>query len=278
MVHNKTEKAILERQVIFLSHLDQEQVYTTMNDDIHHILETWRYDPSEDITVRLIEGDDGTPKIQMRVDMGVIQMNLDGHPAGEKTGRFDSWLEYYESARNEYESSRVDDYFSLSSEDCSKLRREGVQYYYRYLSLLKLRDFTRVVRDTDRNMRLFAFVRKYAAKEVDKWSLDQFRPYVIMMNTRAKVSITLSDENEKTIDNALEYCDEGIGGILCFFNEYGLASEIENSVELSILKALKSELLQKKPESLDEKLQRAIQEERFEDAALLRDEMKRKNK
>ena len=249
-----------------------------MSEDIQHILKNWNYDPAQDIMVRLINGDDGKPKIQMRIDMGLIQMELDSNPAGENPEGFESWLEYYEDKQKQYESSNVNDYYSLSSEEFIKLRREGVQYYYRYLSLMELEDFERVVRDTDRNLRLFAFVKKYASSEMDRWALDQFRPYVIMINARANAALALREDPASGIDKAIEFFDFGIGSIIDFYKEYGLSSEIDNSIELSVLKALKSEFLRKSPETLQEKLQKAIREERFEDAALIRDKIRTKRK
>ena len=249
-----------------------------MSDDIKHILKNWSYNPEENITLRLIDGDDGMVKVQMRVDMGLIQVEMDGNPTGENIEDFESWLEYYENNQKLFESSKVDDYFSLSLEDCQKLRREGTQYYYRYLSLMKLEDFKRVMRDTERNLRLFDFVKKYATKEMDRWALDQFRPYVIMINTRAQVSLALREKPTLYREKAIETCDNGIGRIIAFYKEYGISSEIDNSFELSILKALKSEFLQASPETLEEKLQNAIREERFEDAALIRDEIRGKRK
>ncbi len=250
-----------------------------MSEDISHIFKTWKFDPQEDITVRIIRGDDNRQKVQMRIEMGLMQMEIDGHPAGENPQGGESWLEYYERCQREYEAGAADDYFSLDEDDCRKLRREGVQYYYRYLSLMKIDDYQRVIRDTDRNLRLFAFVKKYAASEMDRWSLDQYRPYVIMMNTRARSSLILKDNPAGGIDQAIECFDSGIGKIIAFYNEYGIASEIENSMELSILKSLKREFLRIRPREsqLEERLAQAVREERFEDAAKLRDMLRIKD-
>ncbi|MFA6472583.1 MAG: hypothetical protein WCU00_11125, partial [Candidatus Latescibacterota bacterium] len=129
-----------------------------MSEDIKHLLDSWRYNPEDDLIVRYVRGEDRRTKIQMRIDLGVMQMELDGNPAGDRPEGLESYLEYYEIQRRQYEKSRVDDYFSLSSEDCKKLRREAIRYYYRYLCLMKLEDYSRVVRDTQRNLRAFAFV------------------------------------------------------------------------------------------------------------------------
>ena len=73
------------------------------------------------------------------------------------------------------------------------------------------------------------------------------------------------------LEKALEYCTKGIEQIITFYKEYGITSEIDNSIELSILNALKSEFLKNIPETLEMKLQEAIKEERFEDAAKILD-------
>lgn len=251
-----------------------------MNEDIGHVLKGWRFDPEEDLTVRFIRGDDNRTKIQMRIDMGIMQMEIDGHPAGEHPQGEESWLDYYERCRDEYEESHVDDYFSLDEEDCRKLRREAVQYYYRYLCLMKLEDYPRVVRDTERNLRVFEFVRQHAENEADRWAIDQYRPYVIMMNTRAKASIALHDDPLAGVDRAVEILDAGMGGLINFYNEYGITAEMEKSLELSILKSLKREFLRLRPPetSLEDELERAIREERFEDAAALRDRIREMKK
>ena len=249
-----------------------------MSEDIGHILKGWRYNPEDDLIVRIVRGDDNRHKIQMRIDMGIMQMEIDGHPAGERPEGEESWFDFYERRRKEYEESKVDDYFTLSGEDCRRLRREGVQYYYRYLSLMKIEDYPRVIRDTDRNLRLFAFVKKHAQSEMDRWALDQYRPYVIMMNTRARASLALREDSAVGVAKSVELFDSGIGQIVAFYNEYSIAAEIENSTELSLLKALKKEFLRITPPSLTEQLESAIREERFEDAAAIRDRIKGKKK
>ncbi len=252
---------------------------SAMSDDIGHVLKNWPYDPNNDENiVRLILGDDGDLKVQMRIDMGLLQMELDGNPRGENPEGFESWLDYYEENQRKYESGAVDDFFSLTSDDCKKLRQEGVEYYYRYLSLMKLADYKRVIRDTERNLRLFAFVKKYASREIDRWSLDQFRPYVIMINTQAKISMRIREFPDDYSESTVALCDSGIGKIVEFYNEYGIGSEIDSSIELSILKTLKTELLKELPETLEERLQHAITEERFEDAAHIRDEIRSQRK
>ena len=82
---------------------------------------------------------------------------------------------------------------SLRHEQCGELQQEGIQYYHRYLSLFQIDEFEGVIRDTQRNLDLFTFVDEHSEREDLVWSFQQFRPYVLMMNTRARVSILLAD-------------------------------------------------------------------------------------
>ncbi len=261
------------------------------NDDIGHILESWPFDPEEELIVRIIEGENG-PRLQMRVDLGVVQMRLDGSPSGESPEGFDSWFDHYLDRQRRQESSGIDDFFTLGEEECAFLRREAVHYYYRYLCLMSLEDYDRVARDTDRNLRLFTFVKRYAVREIDRWSLDQYRPYVIMMNARARCARLVggagleigdagvespadgdagTNDDYGAIHEALEIVDTGIAKIMDFHHEYGLDADMDGSIELSILKAIKNGLMRHLPPTLEEQLERALKEQRFEDAAELRD-------
>ena len=62
-----------------------------LSKDITAILAGWEHDPDE-LQVRIIQGTDGRDKIQMRVDLGLIQMELDGRPDGRRIGDAESLL------------------------------------------------------------------------------------------------------------------------------------------------------------------------------------------
>ena len=67
-----------------------------MSKDITSILAGWEFDPDE-LQVRIVAGDDGRDKIQMRIDLGLIQMELAGRPDGLSPAGFESLLELYEA-------------------------------------------------------------------------------------------------------------------------------------------------------------------------------------
>jgi hypothetical protein len=241
--------------------------------DISPILEGWAFDPEVDLIVRKILGDDGLEKVQMRLDMGLLQMELDGRPDGEHPQGHESHLAYYESHLTQKRKTHgTEQGFSLSSEMCDELRGEAIQYYYRYLSLLKLGDYERVTRDTARNLRVLDLMKTYAADEDDREAFQEFRPYILMMNTRARASLSLEHDDA---EEALGEIEEGMSKIRDFYRESGEPEKIAHSLELGVLRAMGDGIRRQGVSSterrLRQKLEAAIEAEDFEGAAKLRD-------
>ncbi len=67
-----------------------------MSFDISHILEQWDYQPGM-ASVRRFMGKDGVEKIQLRLDLGLLQMNSQGRPDGKRPLGFASLLESYQA-------------------------------------------------------------------------------------------------------------------------------------------------------------------------------------
>ena len=54
-----------------------------MDFDISPLLDHWAYKPGQ-VVVRKFKGKDGKEKIQLRVDLGLLQMNAEGRPDGKR--------------------------------------------------------------------------------------------------------------------------------------------------------------------------------------------------
>ena len=65
------------------------------NRDISDTLCGWPYVPGE-VTARTIQGRDGLEKVQLRVDLGLLQMNVDGRPDGMRPHGAESLLDFFE--------------------------------------------------------------------------------------------------------------------------------------------------------------------------------------
>jgi len=246
--------------------------------DITPLLKGWDFEPGT-INVRKINGADGQPKLQMRLDLGLLQMELTGRPDGAKPHGYESLLEYHESQLVDHTRRNGTELgFHLTAAQCQSLREEAAQYYQRYLSLFVLEDFAAVVRDTARNIKVIDLCGKYAVDEQDRIILEQYRPYIIMMNARAKASLHSS---EKRFPEALQQVQEALEEIREFFTRFGQPEVFAQSNEVKVLKRFARDIRKQMPidpiVKLQSQLDRAVKGERYEEAAKLRDEIKRKS-
>jgi len=210
-----------------------------MSLDINHILKHWPFKPGE-VNVRRIMGEDGREKIQLRLDLGLLQMDVAGRPDGQRPHGFDSLLAYYEHTLEEYTTVHgTQDGFTVDEDACEQLRAEGTMYYHRYLAEFVLGDYESVQRDTRRNLRLFDFCAAYAAEEYDQCICEQYRPYVLMMYTRARARWEIKKNRPK---RALVVIRRSIEEIQHLYERFGHEESTENCMELSVLRSLEREI------------------------------------
>ncbi len=243
-----------------------------MSLDLNTILKDWPHQNGS-IKVRKIIGLDGHEKLQLRIDLGLLQMELTGRPDGVRPFGCESLLEYHQRRATRLEQRG--ETYELTPEQCAELQQEGIQYYHRYLSLFQINDFAGVVRDTQRNLDLFDFVVAHTNREELSWTLQQFRPYVLMMNTRGKASIFLS---QGKFPEAMAEIERGRDAIHDFFQRSNFPELASRSSEVHFLEQWLEEVRAKRPLSKIEVMQRemesAIAKELYERAAQLRDAIK----
>src|ERR1051325_1938477 len=244
-----------------------------MSLDLNVILRNWPHEIGT-IKVRKIVGLDGNEKLQLRIDLGILQMEMTGRPDGQRPHNCESLLAYHQ--RQAERAATRGETYELTPEQCNELQQEGIQYYHRYLSLFQINDFPKVIRDTQRNLDLFAFVAEHASRDELVWCFQQFRPYVLMMNTRAKASILLG---EGRFSDAMREIEKGRDAIQEFFQQSDFPELAAKSSELAFLDEWLEEVSSKRPLSKLEVMQRemesAIAKELYERAAELRDAIKR---
>jgi len=351
-----------------------------MNRDLTAILEEWPYEPGV-VNVRVIEGQDGEPRIQLRLDLGLLQMTMAGRPDGQRPEGYESVLELYESKLDEAIAGAVgemddedddggvggsrsgggrserpgsgrtsggarggspdagsaeggksdkrgvgpdkksdedadeddknnppaggrggkkggasgdhddddddDDGFGaggyspsmtswrLKPEQCREIREEATQYYHRYVCLMVLEDFEGVIRDTTRNLRSLEFCRRFAATREDREAMEPFRPYILMMRTRALAAQAVKEGEPKA---ALLAIDQGLDELRVWFDQSDRDETFDESNEVQLLRSMRDALTPKLPISqkaeLRQRLREAIDAENYELAAILRDELR----
>src|SRR3989442_14808903 len=105
-----------------------------MNFDISHLLEDWDYQPGQ-VAVRKFKTKDGTEKIQLRVDLGLLQMNASGRPDGQRPFGRESLFDHFQARLEKQRRANpgTGDAFGLKAEDYAKLQQEGSQYLQRHI-------------------------------------------------------------------------------------------------------------------------------------------------
>ncbi|PCJ62837.1 MAG: hypothetical protein COA79_01555 [Planctomycetota bacterium] len=245
-----------------------------MSQDITFLLEKWKFDPKS--RIRKIEGDNGRPKIQIRVDQGgfqgIMQMELEGRPDGLKPFGYDFYLDYYKNRLKEF--VRIGDVkeFLLNRRDCVFLFDESFRIYSRYIFLLELEDYSRVVRDTERNMEIFRFVHENAGAKDDRNRLERWWPYILRINAIARVMIAT---NEDDYDRAYQIISEIKSRIesleIVDAHEFHLEKKRSLDALIGMEKDIKSKIPLSEIEVLKKDLADAVNVEDYEKAAQLRD-------
>jgi len=246
-------------------------------DNIARILKKWPFSPEN--SIRKIVDSDGTEKIQVRVDQGafqgVLQMELDGRPDGKKPHKMKFALDYYQSKLHQHITDEgTEDGFNLSKKICEELFDESRRIYDRYVFLLQIQDYNRVIQDTEQNMDLFRFVNRYAKRRKDRVHLEKWWPYVLRIHAVARVMISAQNSDYESGINIIQ---ETLQNIQELENVDAEEFKIEKRRSRQALKELKRELEGKRPlteiERLKNDLTGAIDKENFEKAAKIRDKI-----
>ena len=243
--------------------------------DLHSALRDWPYDP-EKISVRKIQGVDGAVRMQLRVELGIIQMQVDGRPDGTLPCGFGSLLEYHQQRLARHtERNGTPLGYAVQPRECEALRLEASLYYRRYVGFFVLEEFDGVVRDTDHSLKIFDLCRDYAMDPADGTALEEYRPYVLMMHARGQAFQAIAEGQPAS---ALAHVNRGILAIKSHLEQSGPPELLENCDEIAVLRTLSAELDGQMPDGsilvTRKALREAIEQEHFEEAARLRDELR----
>ncbi|MCA9248713.1 MAG: hypothetical protein KDA42_16420, partial [Planctomycetales bacterium] len=169
--------------------------------NIDGILQTWAYEPGN-VVARFVEGDDGREVLQMRIEMGVLQMEVDGRPDGQRPYGAETYFDYLLS-----ESLRDGDSFVLSEAQCEEVDREFVQFYHRRICWLALREFRKAKLDAEHTLELMEFAALHGPDEDWILSHEQYRPYVMFHQVKASALAALDEGGAET---AIVEIEDGI--------------------------------------------------------------------
>lgn len=235
------------------------------------ILDDWPYDPDA-VSVRMVKGRDGRDLIQMRIEMGVLQLETEGRPDGETPNGAPSYFHYLTGISGE----RGNDY-SFSVDECAECDREFVQFYHRRICWLAMREFRKAVVDADHTLQLMDLCREHSPDEEWTISHEQYRPFVLFHRIQADA---LAELDHHGPEKAVAAVNRGLEQMTEVFEGLGSEMAFDESELIERLNEFRETLREKfeisKP--LDEQLADAIAKEEYEKAAKIRDAMRAKRK
>jgi hypothetical protein len=238
--------------------------------DIDDVLRDWPYDPGA-VSARLVRADDGREVLQMRIDMGLVQMETADRPDGERPGGASTYLD-----RLIQDGVRVGKRFRLTEEQCSRIDREFHQFYQRRVCWLALREFTRAVEDADHTLALMDFAVDHSPTEEWTLSHERYRPFVLFHRTQAAALARLEKAGP---EGAIEEINAGLERIGELSAEAGYEEESAEAEMVGQLHRLREWIREEHDvgQTLSEQLADAVAREQYELAAKLRDEIARRS-
>jgi hypothetical protein len=242
-----------------------------MDDDIGPILQNWKFQEG-DLTVRKVAGRDGREKIQLRLDLGLLQMEAEGRPDGKRPFGKDSLLDHFRTRAETYRAKHGwYEGFELKPRDCQALQRESLQYYHRRLSLLRLQDYSAAAADADHNLEILDLLKAFAARRDDWLASEQYRAFILSQRAQALALLALEQGDTRA---ALAEIDRGAEAIRRAFAEQGHERRFRDSPEALFLEDLRQQIQEQRRDELRQRLDHALQQEDYDAAAALRAEIR----
>lgn len=236
--------------------------------DIDNVLRSWPFDPLAP-NVRSFEID-GRRILQMRVDMGILQLEANDRPDGTRPGGFQTYLAWLENL------AREDSELVLTERQCMEIDREFVQFYHRRICWLQLKEFQLAVRDADHTLALMDFCRDHSPSEPWTLSHEQYRPFVMYHRTQAAALDLLQREDGAEL--AIEEVNHGLEALRTVFVDLEAEEQYEEDELVQRLIEFRESLRDRFEvgKTLQEQLAEAVAAEQYELAARLRDQMNKR--
>ena len=158
---------------------------------------------------REVRARDGRTVVQVRVELGVLQMEVGGRPDGTRPHGFATYLDYlrYRAAGRGQAPGGKAPPWTMSREHCTAADREFVQFYHRRVAWLALQRYDRALLDADHTLALMDFVCRHGADEEYIASHERFRGLVLFHRTQAAAALAL--ERRKP-EEAIDIVREGV--------------------------------------------------------------------
>lgn len=242
-----------------------------MSEDIDNALQGWEFKPGQ-MQARLVQAS-GRQVIQMRVDLGILQMETGPRPDGSSPHGFPTYFAYLQDQARVARKSGKE--LTLSDEQCQEADREFAEFYQRRICWLALGNFARAMDDADHTLAFMDFVRTHSPNEEYTQAHEQYRGFVLFQRTQAAAALQVEKKNPEA---AIDEVRAGLDKLRDFFAAFQAEEQMEDDGMVQHLRKIEKSLRgeYKIEATLQEQLDLAVANEEYERAAKLRDAMKKR--
>jgi hypothetical protein len=243
-----------------------------MNQDIDGALRGWDFKPGV-VQARLVQAKNGRQVIQMRLDLGILQIETTERPDGTRPHGYATYFDYLRQQARV--ADRGGQAFVLSEEQCEEADREFIQYYHRRICWLALRNYGRSIADADHTLAFMDFVRDHSPSEEYTQAHEQYRGFVLFHRTQAAAALAVENDDP---EGAIDAIHEGLEKLREFFAVYDAEEQMEEDGMVQQLRKMDQSLrkMHKIDATLQEQLAQAVANEEYETAAKIRDALRRR--
>lgn len=247
-----------------------------MRRDIDDALQGWPFDPEPgEMTAREVRARDGRMVLQVRVELGILQIECDGRPDGVRPHNFATYLDYLRhraAARGLAPGGKAPSW-SMEASHRAEADREFVQFSHRRVAWLSLQRYDRALRDAEHTLALMDFVARHGGEDDYIATHERFRGLVVFHKTQALAALGL--ERRKP-EESIDAVHDGIDRLTAHQDEWTADHDGEESINdplIDQLRILETEIRKNfaVPMTLKEQLDEAVSLEDYERAARLRD-------
>jgi hypothetical protein len=241
---------------------------TPVSQDIDDALKGWDFKPGL-VQARLVQAGNGRDVLQMRIDLGVLQLEVADRPDGTRPNGHATYFDYLKSVAQRQPN------MVLSQEQGHEADREFVQFYHRRLCWLALHNFAAVIADADHTLAFMDFVRDHSPSEEYTQAHEQYRGFVLFHRTQAAAALAVERGNPEA---AVDEVRAGLERMRAFFASFDGEEHMEDDPMVQRLREIEQSL--RRAHNIDatlrEQLAEAVANEDYETAAQIRDALRRR--
>ena len=249
-----------------------------MRRDIDESLREWPFDPGPGkVLVREVRTREGRMVLQVRIELGLLQMEVEGRPDGVRPHQFATFLDYLRhraAARGLAPGGKAPPW-SMSPDHREEADREFNQFNHRRVAWLALQKYDKALADAEHTLALLDFLRRHGDDEEFVAAHERFRGLVLFHRTQAAAALALERRRPEEAIDAVREGARRIDGHRDAW-ERSHDEELPDGTLIDQLRHLEVEIRKNfaVEKTLGEQLDEAVASEDYERAARLRDQIK----